>query len=168
MTAIPRLQLLPAPGTSSGARAVAAADRSEQQVRPVLAAKSVRLNDQQSREIYDPQRPGSERSTTERRVGDRRIGDRQTGQSDVPSSRQPRQAETAASGRLIGFSRLTSMPFMVQLLGQQDHSRASAAAPQTSLTGHRDAAQLGSDVYRRSGGEPEFLPEAATFVRLVI
>jgi hypothetical protein len=58
---------------------------------------------------------------------------------------------------------------MVQLLGQQAVTgRAQAAQPQTSLSGHRDAAVMGSDVYRRAGGEPELLPDGATFVRLAV
>jgi hypothetical protein len=36
------------------------------------------------------------------------------------------------------------------------------------LSGHRDAALLGSDIYRRAGGEPEILPDSATFVRLAV
>jgi len=61
------------------------------------------------------------------------------------------------------------MPFMVQVLGQQAAAgRSLAALPQTSLTGHRDAALMGSDIYRRAGGEPEFLPDGATFVRLAV
>jgi len=58
---------------------------------------------------------------------------------------------------------------MVQLLGQQAIAgRSQAVQPQTSLSGHRDAALMGSDVYRRAGGEPELLPDGATFVRLAV
>jgi len=55
------------------------------------------------------------------------------------------------------------------VLGQQAVAgRSQAAQPQTSLTGHRDAALMGSAVSRRAGGEPELLPDGATCVRLAV
>ncbi len=168
MTAVPRLQLLPAPGTSPGTAAVALPDQSEPRVQPVVPAKAARhgrpefqqatIDERQAR-----QELGNERAENQRRANNRRAGEdrRQTGVTPLRSE--------AASGRSIGFSRLSSMPFMVQVLGQQAGAgRLQAATPQTSLSGHRDAALLGSDIYRKAGGEPEILPDDATFVRLAV
>jgi len=169
MTGVPRLQQLPVPAASAGALTVAAPDQANggPRVKAVTPVTPTQRHQQrpdgsetaQGREARrnDPQRsdPWSE---------DLQADDFQAGRrSSVATARE------AASGKLINFSRLSSMPFMVQVLGQQAAAgRAQASAPQTSLTGHRDAALLGSDTYRRAGGEPEFLPDSATFVRLAV
>jgi len=168
MTGVPRLQQLPVPAASAGALTVAAPDQANggPRVKAVTPVTPTQRHQQrpdgtetaQSREARrnDPQRsdPWNE---------DLQADDFQAGR------RGSTVAQEAAGGKLINFSRLSSMPFMVQVLGQQGAAgRAQASAPQTSLTGHRDAALLGSDTYRRAGGEPEFLPDAATFVRLAV
>lgn len=166
MTAVPRLQLLPPPGIGSGVPAVVLPGQEGQPVKPVVPARAVPGGRSDQRQAYD-----AEQRSGERRVGDRRIADRQTAQARIGQHGEhgrPGAAATApASGRLIAFSRLSSMPFMVQVLGQEGSARP-AETPQTSLSGHRDAALLGSDIYRKAGGEPEFLPETATFVRLAV
>jgi hypothetical protein len=137
-------------------------------VQPVVPAKAARhdrpefqqttIDERQAR-----QQLGNAPAENQRRTNDRRAGEdrRQTGATPLRSE--------AASGRLISFSRLSSMPFMVQVLGQQATAgRPQDATPQTSLTGHRDAALLGSETYRKAGGEPEILPDDATFVRLAV
>ena len=173
MTAVPRLQLLPAPGATSSAPAVAAAGKGEQPVKPVVATRVV----QRDRPDYQAI-PGTGREIEDRLITDRRIGDRPAGQARVGYNASHRHAGTAksdlgtsgeaANGRLTAFSQLSSMPFMVQLLGQQQSGQRASGAPETTLSGHRDAALLGSDIYRKAGGEPEFLPETATFVRLAV
>lgn len=153
MTGVPRLQHLPVPASPAGTTALAlpqgGAGQRDKPVAPVSAARAI---------------PGrAERGTAwsgeEAREGAEGAGRR-------PGART---ATEAAAGRLVAFSRLSSMPFMVQVLGQQAAAgRSQAALPQTTLTGHRDAALLGSDIYRRAGGEPEVLPDGATFVRLAV
>ncbi len=166
MTTVPRLQLLPAPGSAPGTTAVALPDQGEQRVLPVVAAKATRhgrpefqqttIDEHQARRQLGNERPANDSRASEERIGRGRSG------------AAPARGETA-SGRLINFSRLSSMPFMVQVLGQQATAgRPQGTAPQTSLSGHRDAAQLGSDIYRKAGGEPEILPDDATFVRLAV
>ncbi|MEO3428228.1 hypothetical protein AAFN88_05180 [Pelagibius sp. CAU 1746] len=166
MTAVPRLQLLPAPGTLPGTAAVALPGQGEPRVQPVVPVKATRHNRPEIQQPTIDERQarrqlGNERAADHGRTGDERVG---RGRQDAIPARGE-----AANGRLIGFSRLSSMPFMVQVLGQQATAgRPQAATPQTSLSGHRDAAQLGSDVYRKAGGEPEILPDDATFVRLAV
>jgi len=166
MTGVPRLQQLPVPAASAGALTVAASDQANggqriKAVTPVTPAqRHLQINAANCvhcKTCNDPQRsdPWSE---------DLQADDFQAGRRGSVAT-----AQEAASGKLINFSRLSSMPFMVQVLGQQAVAgRAQASAPQTSLSGHRDAALLGSDSYRRAGGEPEFLPDSATFVRLAV
>lgn len=159
MTGVPRLQHLPVPATAAGATAVALPESSGGQrvkaVAPVTAVQRSQARAERStawtggeggERIEDGSRQGRERAALTAQSGGE-----------------------AAAGRLINFSRLTAMPFMVQVLGQQAAAaRGQVAVPQTSLTGHRDAALMGSDVYRRAGGEPEILPDTATFVRLAV
>lgn len=168
MTAVPRLQLLPAPGTSPGGSAVAVAGRGEQRVQPVLPAKATERGRPDFRPSAIDERQAREKLTNQRaadgRGGAARLG---SGGRDQASPTAVR-GETGG-GQQLHFSRLSSLPFMVQVLGQQAGAdRPQAVAPQTSLAGHRDAALLGSDIYRRAGGEPEILPEDATFVRLAV
>ena len=164
MTAVHRLQLLPAPATTTGAIAVATPAPGEQQVKAVLPVRVIEHDQPRYR-----QQPETEQRTGERRMGDRRLADRQAsiGQGEA-GWRGDAPADEPASGRRTAFSRLSSMPFMVQVLGQQVAGHPTADLPQTSLSGHRDASLLGSDIYRKAGGEPEFLPETATFVRLAV
>lgn len=151
MNGVPRLQHLPVPATSAGAPAVAqpqgSAGRQVEPVEPVTPAVHVQTGRSQGRAQVE--------DAPQRREG-----------KDRPARLA---AEEGAANRPFTPSRLTSMPFMVQLLGQQAGAgRPQAAAPQTTLSGHRDAAVLGSDIYRRAGGEPELLPEGATFVRFAV
>ena len=163
MTSVPRLNQLPVPVVSTGSQAVAVADRESHARVKALAPASAAQRHQQ--------RPDWTTAV------DGRQGRRSGIEAEESGRRAPSSSTSLAvegdsettHGQLINFSRLSSMPFMVQVLGQESAgSRARAATPQTSLTGHRDAALLGSDLYRRAGGEPEFLPESATFVRLAI
>jgi hypothetical protein len=155
MTGVPRLQHLPVPVASAGALAVAQPEAGAgRQVKAVVPVTPVR---------YD---------ATERRQAERRQDRVNEGTGSHQERRLQRgqfTAEESNGNKPVTFSRLTSMPFMVQLLGQQSvASRTQLAQPQTNLTGHRDAALMGSDVYRRAGGEPGLLPDGATFVRLAV
>jgi hypothetical protein len=51
---------------------------------------------------------------------------------------------------------------MAQVLNQTWGSGPSAGLPD-----HRDGAVLGSDAYRRAGGEPALYPTGATLFRLI-
>jgi len=157
MTGVPRLQHLPVPATAAGAAALAVPEGSAGQrvrsVQPVAPA-----------EFSRPQggRGGWGLPDEAEHLGDKAGRERSAAEAS-------RDGSEPAAGRLIHFSRLTAMPFMVQVLGQQTAAvRGQQAVPQTSLTGHRDAALLGSDQYRRAGGEPEMLPDGATFLRLAV
>ena len=166
MTTVPRLQLLPPPGASSGATAVAVAgaDHGDQRVKAVVpVARHQRGRQDLQQEIHQA-------AARQDRAGQKPVdqGSRQHGNGSPARERNSLAADPAA-GKLINFSRLSSMPFMVQVLGQQAQAGRGQAAPvQSALSGHRDAALLGSDVYRRAGGEPEILPDSATFVRLAV
>lgn len=164
MTVVQRLQLLPAPGVSSGATAVAAAGQDDQRVKAVVPVARNQHGRQQQPQEAPPAKARQDRGSYDR-------VDQSDGQH---SGRSPTHTAVAlaaepASGRLINFSRLSSLPFVVQVLGQQPQAgRAQTETTQTSLSGHRDAALLGSDIYRRAGGEPEILPDSATFIRLAV
>lgn len=158
MTGVPRLQHLPVPAAAVGAAGLAVPETGAgQRVKAVQPVAPAEYNRPQGGR-------GGAWDLAEDRVDD---GARQSrGQS---AGEAGRYGSEPAAGRLIGFSRLTAMPFMVQVLGQQAAiGRGQQAIPQTSLSGHRDAALLGSDIYRRAGGEPEMLPDGATFVRLAV
>jgi hypothetical protein len=160
MTGVPRLQHLPVPAVAAGTTAVAVPAAGDGQrvraVQPVTPAQ--------------PSQARAERGTAWVEGDSRdRIDDSARQGRERAAVTDSRSGREAAAGRLINFSRLTAMPFMVQVLGQQTAaSRSQVALPQTCLTGHRDAALLGSDIYRRAGGEPEMLPDGATFVRLAV
>jgi len=149
MTGVPRLQHLPVPATTAGATVVAVPEGGgAQRVKAVVPVTPAQRS--QARAERSAAWAGSE------------------GRERAPAPAGQSGSE-AAAGRLINFSRLTALPFMVQVLGQQAAvGRGQTPVPQTSLTGHRDAALIGSDVYRRAGGEPELLPDTATFVRLAV
>ncbi|MGF1594152.1 MAG: hypothetical protein ACFCUW_12770 [Kiloniellaceae bacterium] len=155
MTGVPRLQHLPVPATSAGAPVVAAAEADERQrIRPVAPAAPA------------PRHRAERDAAWSGDAGRGRIDDGSRGDQKRALAPGPR----VAGDKPIGFSRLASLPFMVQLLGQQAAMGRvlGAAASQTTLSGHRDAALLGSDIYRKAGGEPEMLPDSATFVRLAV
>ena len=151
MTGVPKLQLLPAPGAKPLAPAEAASrgHAVQQEIEAVVRSPAVHARDGQK---------GLQRNPVEERRWEEQEG--------AGRQRAIRNDQEPASGRRISFSRLTSMAFMVQVLGQQ--SQGAPAAPQSTLSQHRDAALIGSDIYRRAGGEPELLPEDATFVRIAI
>ena len=165
MTGVPRLQHLPVPAASAGALAVATSDQTGgprvKAVAPVTAAQRHQQRQDGTADARRRPEHGAEP------FGGTAVGEgSRQGQA---ARRAERGSGDAASGKLINFSRLSSLPFMVQVLGQQAAgSRVQAETPQTSLSGHRDAALLGSHSYRRAGGEPEFLPDSATFVRLAV
>lgn len=162
MTSVPRLYQLPVPAASAGLPVVAGQDRENgRQVKALVPANPAQRNQQHPDWTAAIDGRETRRGGLQAEEGDRR------GQPRSPVSAD--SGSEAASGKLINFSRLSSMPFMVQVLGQESAgSRSRAVTPETSLSGHRDAALLGSDLYRRAGGEPEFLPESATFVRLAV
>ena len=86
------------------------------------------------------------------------------GRSDRdPTPRTERRAsnphlEAAIVGRPSG----ASAGFMAQVLNQ-----AWGGGPSAGLPGHLDGALLGSDAYRRAGGEPALYPTGATLFRLI-
>jgi hypothetical protein len=160
MTGVPRLQHLPVPATATGSMAVAVPEAGGgQQAKALVPVTPPRATQPHTgRGTAWTGGAGRERIAD----GTRQSGGRQAAPSD------PSAAE-GAGGRLVSFSRLSALPFMVQVLGQQAAAGSRlAAVPQTSLAGHRDAALLGSDSYRRAGGEPAVLPDGATFVRLAV
>jgi hypothetical protein len=161
MTGVPRLQHLPAPGSTSGALAVATLrqGRGDQRVQPVTPVTTAQRNQP------EPQWARSDHGSIDRSRSERDRVDESRRGGVAP--RGERGGAEAANAGAINFSRLSSLPFMVQVLGQQA-GRGPSTQPQTSLSGHRDAAQLSSDIYRRAGGEPEMLPDSATFVRLAV
>lgn len=169
MTAVPRLQQLPVPATTAGTLIVATPDQAggSQRVKAVTPVTPAQRDQQRPDGTETAQGRETRRNAPQRNDpwnDDLQGDDFRAGRRG--SAAEPREA---TSGKLINFSRLSSMPFMVQVLGQQAApGRSQANAPQTSLSGHRDAALLGSDSYRRAGGEPGFLPDSATFVRLAV
>ncbi len=160
MTGVQKLLLLPAPGAkppaSSDAASPAAAAR--QGVEAVTKIPPVRARDDQG--------------NLQRRWEDQEAAaaERRPGQPPQGQTREGQAAQGPAKGRQVSFSRLSSMPFMVQVLGQQSlASKGLQPAPQSStLSQHRDGALMGSEIYRKAGGEPELLPEDATFVRFAV
>lgn len=154
MTAVAKIHLLPAPGTRLPVPAGTAAQSRgvPQEVEAVVRSPALKARDEQAAQQHGPlhQRRGDEP------------------EAQAGSSRATRQ-EASAKERPISFSRLSSMPFMVQVLGQEGRAAKSAtpAAP-GGLSEHRDGALMGSDLYRKAGGEPELLPETATLVRFAV
>ena len=80
------------------------------------------------------------------------------------SSTKDRAAPEAARGIRILPTTHAAPPFAAQLLGQQ----APDAPAGPELLAHRDAAALGSEAYRRAGGEPPFYSEAPAYFRLSV
>lgn len=155
MTGVQKLLLLPAPGAKPSASPDAAspAAAAKQGVEAVAKTPPVRARDDQGnlqRRWEDQEAAAAERKAA------------QPGQGQA--------AQGPAKGRQVSFSRLSSMPFMVQVLGQQSlAAKGLQPAPQNSpLSQHRDGALMGSEIYRKAGGEPELLPEDATFVRFAV
>ncbi len=149
MTGVQKLPLLPAPGAKPKAPAVALSRGSgvQPEIEAVVKSPAARSRTGQ-------------RSLPHERVEERRWEE----QRDAARRARFQDAAEPAKGRRISFSRLTAMPFMVQVLGQQ--SSGSQITQQTPLVQHRDGALIGSELYRKAGGEPELLPEEATFVRI--
>ena len=63
-----------------------------------------------------------------------------------------------------------SIPFLVQLLGQDAAPirGVGLAGYGQTIEQHRDAAILGSQLYRQAGGEPSILSEGATFLSIAV
>ena len=160
MTGVPRLQHLPVPASQAGTTAVAVPENAGgQRVKAVVPVSAAQRSQAEAGRAI-PWQDGTPREG---------IADSGGRGEERSAALRGQAGNEAAAGKLINFTRLSSMPFMVQVLGQQAVSgRAQGADPQTSLTGHRDAALLGSDFYRKAGGEPEILPDGATFVRLAV
>lgn len=155
MTGVQKLPLLPAPGTKPMASPDAAspAAAAKQGVEAVTKIPPLRARDDQGN--LQRRWEDQEAAAAERRPG---------------RAEREDAAQGPAKGRQVSFSRLSSMPFMVQVLGQQAlASKGLQPAPQSSsLSQHRDGALMGSEIYRKAGGEPELLPEEATFVRFAV
>ena len=153
MTGVQKLMLLPAPGAKPVAPSAAASrGQGEQQVEAVVRSPAIHSRDGQRGPLRNP----VEQHRWEEQEGAER-------QRRVQADQEP------VKGRRISFSRLTSLGFMVQVLGQQSQAaRESQTAQLSPLSQHRDGALIGSDSYRKAGGEPELLPEGATFVRLAV
>lgn len=149
MTGVQKLQLLPAPGAKPKAPATAVSQGSGVQ-----------------QEIEAVVRSPATQSRTGQRALERQVMEERRWDEQKDAARKDRIQDGAgpAQGRRISFSRLTAMPFMVQVLGQQHPG--SQTTQQTPLAQHRDGALIGSELYRKAGGEPELLPEDATFVRI--
>ena len=154
MNPVAKIHLLPAPGTKLPVPAGTAAQSRgvPQEVEAVVRSPALKARDEQA---------AQQRGALRQRRGDEP-------EAQAGGSRASRQ-EASAKGRLISFSRLSSMPFMVQVLGQEGQTAkgATPAAP-GGLSEHRDGALMGSDLYRKAGGEPELLPETATLVRFAV
>ena len=149
MTGVQKLPLLPAPGAKPKAPVAAVSQGSgvQQEIEAVVKSPAA-----QSRT--------GQRGLPHQQVEERRWAE----QKDAVRQGRVQGGADPAKGRRISFSRLTAMPFMVQVLGQQ--SPGSQTTQQTPLAQHRDGALIGSELYRKAGGEPELLPEDATFVRI--
>lgn len=107
----------------------------------------------------------------ERRPGAGRPGTRGFAVGAEPETSEGRRAglRTAAYAGAAGaeaeapaFYPTDSVPFLVQLLGQESER------PQVLITEHRDAAELGSDAYRRVGAAPPIYTEQATLFSFAI
>ncbi|NIA68389.1 hypothetical protein HBA54_07270 [Pelagibius litoralis] len=155
MTGVSKLLLLPAPDAKPSAPSAVAAQNTgtQQAIEAVVRSPAADRRDGQT-----AQQRGS--------VEERRWQEQQGSQGRSRAV----QVQEPAKGRLISFSGLTSMPFMVQVLGQEQAqtSQGSRATPQSALSQHRDGALMGSDIYRKAGGEPEIMPESATFIRIAV
>ncbi len=151
MTGVQKLHLLPAPGVKSAALQAAASkgQAARPEIEAVVKSPAVRARAGNRGALRNP-------------IEERRPGDRQ----GPPAGGNLRNEAAAGRAERIGFSRLTALGFMVQVLGQQNQA-AQTAQPHT-LTQHRDAALIGSESYRRAGGEPEVLPDDATIVRVAV
>lgn len=151
MNGVPRLQYLPVPATTVATAVAVPGARGEREVEPLVPAPPL-ADDADGGRGATRAGGGRERAADGARQG--------AGQA---------AGGEAAARRLISFSRLSAIPFMVQVLGQQSGvDGGGRVVPHSSLAGHRDAALVGSDIYRRAGGEPAVLPDGATFVRLAV
>ena len=97
MTAVQRLQLLPAPGTTPTGQAGAGPGREEQQVRPVVPARFVQRGLQDPRDSQSVARRHSGAPQVERRVADRRLRDREAAEAGLHNSGSERRASGSTS-----------------------------------------------------------------------
>ena len=91
------------------------------------------------------------------------------GRKQNPQETAHRTPGPETSGRpLEGFAAATLLT--AQLLGQPDGGplRPGLSGHEQSLKGHRDAAEMGTALYRQNGGEPEILSDRATFLSLAV
>ncbi len=146
-----------APGATRAARSITSAAAG-----PESARLPVNRNDP-----VTPARPVSReqeqlRARHLRLVGDDAPARRQAGQGPAIEAR-PATGGTAAAPR-------DSIAFTVQLLSQTSNpvpNRALAGYGQ-DLALRKDSAQIGSDIYRRAGAEPDLLTQAPTFLSLAV
>ena len=151
MSGVQKLHLLPAPGVKSAALQAAASkgQAARPEIEAVVKSPAVRAR-------------ADDRGLLRNPIEERRPG----GQQGPHAGGNLRDEPATGKAERIGFSRLTALGFMVQVLGQQNQG-TQTAQPHT-LAQHRDAALIGSESYRRAGGEPELLPDDATFVRVAV
>src|SRR3546814_3802841 len=141
MTGIPRLQHLPVPVATTGATAVALPE-SGRQAKAVVPVTPVH-----------PRQAQAERSTAwsggAAREGAEDAGALTRGHKAAADGRA---SGATTVGRLTSFSRLSSMPFMVQFLGPQAAAGRSQVPHQASPSG-----QLGSAHVRTAVTTPRRL-----------
>ena len=95
--------------------------------------------------------------------------DRRQNSSRRAAANQDRFNESVAA-QSVEEAIQPSIPFLVQLLGQDAAPirGVGLAGYGQTIEQHRDAAILGSQLYRQAGGEPSILSEGATFLSIAV
>jgi len=95
--------------------------------------------------------------------------ERRQNSSRRAAANQDRFTESAAA-QSVEEAIQPSIPFLVQLLGQDAAPirGVGLAGYGQAIEQHRDAAILGSQLYRQAGGEPSILSEGATFLSIAV
>jgi hypothetical protein len=141
---------LPAPGPASPFPASRAGTREpDSEIGAIRAAAAV--TDQQER------------------VAARRGGkpDQRTEQSAEPRDEQTAKGSGGAAAQADYRPAAFAGAFLAQLLSKDESRSASGGVPAALLSGSRQAA-LGSDAYRRAGGEPPVYSEAPSLFRIAV
>ena len=145
---------LPAPGPASPFPASRAGTREpDSEIGAIRAAAAV--TDQQER-------------VAARRGGkpDQRP-DQRTEQSAEPRDEQTAKGSGGAAAQADYRPAAFAGAFLAQLLSKDESRSASGGVPAALLSGSRQAA-LGSDAYRRAGGEPPVYSEAPSLFRIAV
>lgn len=116
-------------------------ERRDQPVRPVERSHPAR-----------PARDGRVQRPDGREAGGR--------QSDSATDRPLQRSRSLVPAPEFRTPESSVAVFLVQVLGQDP------GQPAHGLTGHRDAAALGSEAYRRAGGAPPVFPEDPAVLRI--